>query len=78
MSVFERLKLKILNDTGIALEDFRRLAASLDMRSSGAFIWTAKEIGSFRDAGSGETATNLLKLKKISIVDEYGMVIEFS
>lgn len=39
MSTLDRLKVKILRDTGIELTNFKRTYAGVHQRGSGAFVW---------------------------------------
>ena len=81
VTTFEKLKAKIFKDTGIKLEGFRRTYAGINMKGSGAFVWTAYIEGTNMDVGSGDSASELLKVDKIGIVNEldmYSQPIEFS
>ena len=68
MTTFEKLKIKIKEDTGLDLYDFKRTRHSKLGLSSGGFSWVAKEKGTGMIVGSGISATNLLKLDKITII----------
>lgn len=71
--MFEKLKQKILNDTGHELVDFKRTYASRQMKGSGAFAWVAKHKEGNFDVGSICTAKELLSRDKLEIeTDHYG------
>lgn len=65
MTVFEKLKIKIQDDTGLECENFKRTRAGVRMKSSGAPVWTANVVGSVLEVGSGEPATELLRRAKL-------------
>lgn len=68
MTTFDRLKLKILKDTGIELTSFKRTYAGIHQRASGAFVWTATMQGRLC-CGSTISASELLTQERIEMVE---------
>jgi len=68
LTTFDRLAIKINEDTGYQLEGFRRLYHGIHQRSSGAFVWTAKIKDGVIEFGSTVSATELLKQPKIGLI----------
>lgn len=67
MTTFERLKIKIKQDTGLDVTDFKRTYASINRKGSGAFVWVAEL--SYSSCGSTSTATDLLKKDNIKLIE---------
>lgn len=66
---FVRLQIRLLDELNLDVENFKRTYASIQMRGSGAFTWTANLKGSDFQICSTVTATDLLKQTKINILD---------
>ena len=68
LTLFDKLRIKIKNDTGEDVENLRRRYAGIHMRGAGAFVWTSNLVSHIEVGGS--TPVNvLLKCKKLKIVD---------
>lgn len=70
MTTFEKLKKKILSDTGYVLEKFERQYIGKHQRNAGAFRWTAKIENGGTDVGSEWAANVLLKMERIVMIKD--------
>jgi len=66
--MFEKLRKKIINDTGIELVDFRRTYASREMMASGGYSWVDTHKEWRFDVGSINSAEELLKRHKVYLL----------
>lgn len=70
MTTFEKLQIRIADELGIYLYDFRRTRSGYWDRLRGAWSWRAKNMKiseNHLDYGSQYSATDLLKCKRIEI-----------
>ena len=74
LTLFDKLRIKIKNDTGQDVENLRRRYAGIHMRGAGAFVWTSNLVGSHIEVGSSTPANILLKCKKLRIVDGWSVL----
>jgi hypothetical protein len=69
LTLFDKLRIKIKNDTGEDIENLKRRYVGIHMKRSGAFVWTSNLVGSHVEVGSSIPVSVLLKCKKLKIVD---------
>jgi hypothetical protein len=70
MSTFEKLRLKILKDTGYDLINFKKTYAGQNQLQSWAWTWTADFRSGIFNIGSSFTAKELLSRDKIEISED--------
>lgn len=67
MTTFEKLQIKIKKDLNLDCYNFKREYASIQELGMGAFSWSADH--SAGTIGSGVSATELLKIKTLNIIE---------
>ncbi len=72
-SSFDKLKHKIKQDTGLEIENMRRVYGGHVMRASGAWSWISNIVGSNMEVGSSHQVKELLKYKKLKEVNGWSL-----
>lgn len=69
MKIFEKLRLKLNKELNLNIPEdavFKRVRASKEQVSAGAWSWSCTFTDNYRQIGSQFTATEIIKAKKIS------------
>jgi hypothetical protein len=74
MSTFIKLQIRLKNELGIDLFNFKRTRVGCWQKSLGAAVWIAQSSEHNIDYGSSYTATELLKCKKLCIYNNSAFI----